>query len=204
MEEYDVEQQVRDLTSQDPEVKAAAVLRLKARHDLIVRHFLEEKAAVEDRSDYGTPLVIRRAFQEYDKRFTVSEKWKIVDGLIAALGKGVGSDFEKDLAASQKESDLKGEGRVVFVPSSPQFLGNRENYHVTRSYPTHVETWHIVETRLAKLNRVPLEVEFRDREGLVWVVWHMYHHTHEEAEAQAMRIINDCNTLAEPLMQVFL
>lgn len=98
-------------------------------------------------------------------------------------------------------------GRVVFVSPNPEFLGNRENHHFTRYYPTHCETWHLVQADDPR-GDISLNVYkrygFQDRKGQWWMLWHDFQHTQKLADGHAAVALQDCTSLEEPFYQYIL
>jgi len=104
-----------------------------------------------------------------------------------------------------KDQRTGSHGRVVSVRPPKAFLGNREEYHFTRQYATHAETWHIVEDAgndeeyLARRN-----ITFQDAEGKWWWIWHSYFHLSRLADEDFMEIAAIANEQEKPLWQVIL
>lgn len=95
--------------------------------------------------------------------------------------------------------------RVVFVKPPAEFLGNREHFHVTRNYPTHSETWSIVQGEMIPgENTYRGELAFKDRQDCTWMLLHEFHHTAQEADKAYLRATRDNSYMQEALWQVIL
>jgi hypothetical protein len=80
----------------------------------------------------------------------------------------------------RRKAELGGKapkGRVVFV-AAPGNSSN--NYHVTRNYATHAETWVIV--KCSEGFKPTTGCKFSGREGNWYCLWHEFHHTSQQAD----------------------
>jgi hypothetical protein len=94
--------------------------------------------------------------------------------------------------------------RVVSVRPSVEFLGDRENFHFTRNYVTHSETWVVIEDQGNEPKWCRKYGAFLGADGKWYWLWHNFHHTQKQADQHYLQQAKELNQMEEGLWQVIL
>lgn len=95
--------------------------------------------------------------------------------------------------------------RAVTVRPPTEFLGNYVEYHFTRDYETHTETWMVIQDQGNDVTYLrERDLTFQDREGNWWWMWHFFHHTREQADKEFQEAVMMAHKTEVAMWQVIL